>query len=156
MIQLVDIAPEFRMYNQGGSCVHVTTVMLLRWLGLYDIGEKWRRSYRGGESPGPHRKKLEAMGLKYAMTTDTDLSLIEYGIQSRRGAGVTWGGAHCVALVGKIDEQAVLLDNNSPKNFKFRPWNTFIREFDRCGGWAFVILSGRVPPPVPIGRGRYV
>lgn len=150
---IVDLAPSLRLRNRQSSCVHATTSMALRWVDLVDLSNKWWNTYKGGESPGPHNRKLLSNGVKFAVTTDGDEKLLEYAINSRRGAGVTWGGAHCVFLAGRIERngqrQAVILDNNRPNEFKYQEWNAFLREFKRCGGWAFVILSGDVPPPVP-------
>lgn len=149
--QLADLAPSLRQRNLDSSCVHATTVDLLRWLGMYDEADQWYANYRGGESPGPHRAKLDASGLKYVMTTDGDESVLEYAVSSRRGAGVTWGGAHCVALIGRERDQAVLMGNGPRAMTEYHrlPWSQFLSDWRNCGGWAFVILSGEVPPPTP-------
>lgn len=151
--QLMDVAPTYRYRNPDGSCVHCSTVHQLHWLGLHDKGQQWKSRYRRGESPGPHRSKMQREGLNYLMTSDGDIRVIEYGLASRRFVGVTWGGAHCVNLVGRINhngqQYAVILDNNQIHKFKYQPWDSFIAEWKRCGGWAFVITSGEVPPPSP-------
>lgn len=58
-IPVINIAPEFREWNWGGgSCVHASTVMQLRWSGNYDMAAFWRKTYIGGESYNGLTSKL--------------------------------------------------------------------------------------------------
>ena len=148
----VDVPPEWRQRNWSdptGSCVHATTISLLRWQGLYQEAAEWKRRYGGGESAGPHTRKMKDMGLKYVVTTDSDVRLLEWALATRRGCGVTWPPGHCVALVGKEHGQAVILDNNRVGDYRRVPWSDFLSTWRRAGGWAFAITNGKVPPPVP-------
>lgn len=147
--QITDIAPPFRQRNRASSCVHASTVMHLRYLGLYEQANYWWKNFRGGESPRPHKEKMDLLGFRYVMTSDGDPQILEWAIANRRGAGVTWGGPHCVCLVGRVNGNAVILDNNRINEYIQQPWNEFLNEWRNCGGWAFVILDGVVPPPTP-------
>lgn len=162
---LADIPPEWRQSNWGtGSCVHATTVSLLRWQGLYEIADEWRRTYSGEEATAqePHTAKMEHFGLKYVVTTDGDDSLLDWAIATRRGAGVTYPRGHCVAVIGKEvqiptdprygDEPkicAVILDNNHVNYRDYLPWHAFLEGWRDAGGKAFAFTSGQVPPPTP-------
>ena len=147
--QLMDLAPPLRRSNPDGSCVNCSVVMCLRWLGLYDNANQWWSRYRGGETDWSTRQHMGREGIDFAMTDDGDHRLLEWAIANRRGAAVVWGGAHCVNLVGRENGYAVILDNNQIGRFKRQPWSQFLREWRRCGGWAFVVLDGQVPPPLP-------
>lgn len=147
--QPADLAPCFRRSNPDGSCVHCSTVMQMRWLGLYDWSDYWWSTYRGGESDYGLQRKLLREGFDFAVTHDGDSRMLEWAISSRRGAVITWGGAHSVWLVGRENGQAVILDNNHIGKFRYQPWQSFLREWRSCGGWAFVILNGQVPAPTP-------
>lgn len=161
---IADVPPEFREKNWGtGSCVHATTVILLRWQGLYDVAEDWRRSYSGGEATAqfPHTAKMEKHGLKYVVTTDGDLGVIDWAIRTRRGCGIAWPSGHCVALIGKEVHVpntqygsepkicAVILDNNHIDRFDYIPWSVWVGQWQRLGGYAFAFTNGKIPPPVP-------
>lgn len=147
---VVDLAPSLRQRNwmgaTGGSCVHASTISLLRWQGLDDVADEWRKRYSGGEGPGPHCQKLASMGLKYVVTTDGDWSLIEWACATRRGCGVGLKAAHCIDVVGLEGDTVITMDNNHPQKFDRLTRAEFKREWD---GWAFAIVSGTVPPPVP-------
>lgn len=149
----MDLAPTFRYRNPDGSCVHCTTVMLLHWQGLHNEATTWKGKYRRGEYASRHQGRMDAEGLRYAMTTDADERLLEWGINSRRYCGVVWNGPHFVNLVGKVNRNgrphAVILDNNAIHKFIYQPWPEFIANWRRSGGWAVVILSGAPPPPTP-------
>lgn len=148
----VDLAPKFRQRNwtQGGqgSCVHATTVMLLRWQGQYSIAESWKQAYGGGDNPIAHERKLKEVGLRYVMTDDGDERLLDWAIATRRGCGVSWPSRHFVALVGRDGDTAIILDNNRVGKYTYRPWSEFVSEWKSCGGWAVAFLY-EVPPPVP-------
>lgn len=147
---LAPIPTELRERNYaGGSCVHATTVTLLRWVGMHAKADQWRSKYSGGESSGPHTRKLSAEGLTFAMTNDGDERLLDWALETRRGCGVTWPERHVVALVGKQNGEAVIIDNNRPGDYRRVPWDSFIRKWRQCGGWAFAIVAA---PPAPIPR----
>lgn len=150
--QIMDLAPELRELNTDGSCVHISTANLMRWLGLFDEAEEYRARYSRGEVPDRHQRKLDAFGVRYAMTTDGDTSLLEWAIANRRGAALTWSPNHFINLCGRENGQAVLMGNGPRgiREFYRQPWNEFIAEFERQGGWAVCILDGEVPPPVPM------
>lgn len=149
---MADIAPEFRHRNRGGSCVHMSTSHILHYVELHKDALDWIERYRGGESPGPHKRKLDAWGGKYAMTTDADDDFLEWCIANRRMVGVTTKPAHCLNLVGRVERDgemyAVLLDNNRIDKYEYEPWDSWYRKYKRSG-WAFTILDGDIPPPTP-------
>ena len=56
---VINLAPEFREWNWGGgSCVHASTVMVLRWSNNLELAAWWRKTYAGGESYNGLTSKL--------------------------------------------------------------------------------------------------
>jgi hypothetical protein len=149
--QPCDIPLEWRELNRDGSCVHISYANSMRHLGLHDRAAEYRRRYKHGESPGPHKRKLEEFGAKYAMTTDGDPKLIEYAIANRRMISWTDMSAHYRNLVGRKDGKAVLLGNGPQgrESYQYVPWEEAMRAFNNQGGWAVVCLEGCPPPPSP-------
>lgn len=151
--QTVDIAPPFRRSNPDGSCVNCSVVMSLRWLGMYEEADQWWSRYRGGETDSSTMRHFFNERLNFACTTDGDEELLWWAIATRRMTALTHGGAHCVNLVGAESRggswYAVILDNNQLNRLKYQKWDQFLREWRRCGGWAFVPLDGQVPAPTP-------
>lgn len=151
--QLADLAPELRQRNRASSCVHASTVNMLRYLGLHDQAQQYWSRYQGGEWPSRHKKKLDAMGIRYAVTVDGDDSLLEWAVTNRRPAGVTWGRQldmdHMLNLMGRENGEAVLLGNNVTNEYRREPWAEFLRNWRISGGWAVVLLDGMPPPPTP-------
>jgi len=146
----VNIPLTWREKNYaGGSCVHATTETLLRWVGQPAMAEWWRQTYRGGENAYAHERKLQEAGLRYVMTTDGDVRLLEWALATRRGAGVGWPTRHCTALVGHEGGYAVIEDNNHPGTYTTKPWDQFVQEWQGMGGWAFVLVY---TPPAPVPR----
>lgn len=56
---VVKLPRELREWNWGGgSCVHASTVMVLRWSNNMELADWWRKTYSGGESYGGLTSKL--------------------------------------------------------------------------------------------------
>lgn len=157
---LADIPEEWRQENWGtGSCVHASTVSLLRWQGLFELAEEWRRSYSGGEATAqePHTAKMERFGLKYVVANGDDdefNEFCEWAVATRRGFGVAHPRGHCVNCFGKVMHNgewcAYVIDNNHPERPEYYEWNQFMRECRALGGHAFTFTSGKIPPPTPV------
>lgn len=147
----IDIPPEWRHSNYAlGSCVHATTESLLEWQGLHDQAQEWRRRYSGGEATAqpPHTRKMDSMGLKYVVTNNGDVELLEWACATRRGCGIAYPAGHCIALVGHENGQAVFLDNNHVGRLDREPWDGFVAKWKRIGGNAFAFVYNP-PPPTP-------
>lgn len=140
----------YRQHNQGPSCVFASVSNSLRNVGLFDAADEfwdmYKMSQMGGESPQGVVAKLNRMHIKVCITGQ-EQDLIN-ALKVGRAPALSWGGAHCVNLIGKIDNTAYILDNNRPGHYVPEPWQSFIRDWHRCGGWAVVILSGRVHKPI--------
>lgn len=149
----MDLPPAYRQRNEAGSCVHATTVMLLRWVGLHDKADEWWSNYHNGEHAARHTDRLEVEGLTFAVTTDGDDDLLEYALATRRGMGVGDTPNHCRALVGRVEHGgrtcAVILDNNHIGKYIYEPWEEWHAGWKNQGGWGFVVLKGQVPPVTP-------
>jgi hypothetical protein len=151
---LAELPRVFHQRNRTGSCVHHSTSHILHYMGLHKEAKWWISTYRGGDSPSPHHSKLKRSGLKYAMTTDGDTDFLEWCIKNRYMMGVTTKPMHCLNFMGRVEKNgrqyAVLLDNNRPGYLEHDPWDSWFQKYKRSG-WAFTILSGDIPPPVPTG-----
>ena len=149
----VNLPPAIRESNWGGgSCVHASTVMMLRWQRQYKMAEWWRSRYSGGENWSGWTTKARAAGLKWSGTIGKrDVAFLERAVDTRRGAMVTcMEGRHMVLLVhlDKADvknAQAGILDNNDIGRIKWIPRQQFLNEWNSSYSWACAIVY--TPPP---------
>jgi hypothetical protein len=132
-----------------GSCVWASTISLLRWQGRYHTADWIRRNYGNGEWPDHWIERADKIGLRYAITTDGDVSFLEWACKTRRGAGITvMGGKHMVCLVHLDSQWAALLDNNAPSKYIWVPRETLIAEWKASYGWALTpIYTPAAPLP---------
>ena len=130
----------------GGSCVIASTVSLLRWQGLDELAERFRRLYSGGQSSDSLHAKLDAHDLRYACTTRGDVRFLEWAIRTRRGAGITFYPMHFVNLVDLTPTHAVLLDNNHTERYITLPRREFEARWRAYGGWATTLVYAPAPP----------
>lgn len=149
-LPVVNIPQAFRERNwapyRQGSCVHASTVMLLRWQGHLQLADWWRRTYHSGETWVGLERKLNAAGVRYAQTIRGDVAFLEWAIETRRGAAVVvQAGRHMVCLVHLDKQRAGLLDNNSPARIDWRSREDFLWEWRQAGGWAVTPVYS--PPP---------
>jgi len=151
----LDLPPEFRQRNWGGgSCVHASTVNLLRWMGLFDLADWWRNQYSGGEYSDRLVKRMEAAGLQYAYTTESDFGFLEWACRTGRGAGIFYKPRHAINCVGMDSQYVYLLDNNATNypeqrgTYERVPIDTFKSRWRGYGGFAWSLVY-MPPAPVP-------
>jgi hypothetical protein len=155
---VLDLPPEYRTKNWGGgSCVHASTVTLLRWMGQDELADWWRKNYSGGEYDDRLIKRMEAAGLRYAYIhgrnsgMDAGVQFLEYCTRTRRGAGIFYKPAHAINYVGSDAERVYLLDNNATgypeKNGTYEnvERGAFYRNWDSYGAFAWTLIYN--PPP---------
>jgi hypothetical protein len=130
----------------GGSCVHASTVMCLRWQGLDELAAWWRRTYAGGEHASGLSSKLERAGVRFAYTTSGDVEFLEWACRTRRGCGITYFPNHFICLVHLDQQQAMLLDNNRIDRYLTVPRDEFLRRWQSYGGWACTPVYSPAPP----------
>ena len=148
-IPTVNLPRELREPNWGGgSCVHASTVHLLRWQGHHELADWWRSHYSGGEYAERLNRRLNAAGLKYAFTVDGDTAFLEWALRTRRGAGITFWPSHAVNLVHLDDAWAGILDNNRVDQIIWIRRDEFLRRWRDYGGWAWTLVYNP-PPPAP-------
>lgn len=147
---VVDLPEVMRQKNYlGGSCVHASTITLLRWNGRYEDADWWRANHGHGEYAQRLNAKMEARGLKYAYTTSGDERFLLWCIRTRRGAGIGYKPNHAINLVGLTASHAILLDNNRTGVYEKVPRREFFRRWKQnYGGWAWTLVY-QPPPPKP-------
>ena len=152
---VMDLPIEMREANWGGgSCVHATTVNLLRWQGQPDIAAWWRSAYSGGESSSRLVRRMEAAGLRYSYTTTGQIGFLEWAVRTGRGAGLFYKPRHAVNLVGLDAKYAYLLDNNDINHpervgrYERVPRDVFEARWRAYGGIAWTLVY-QPPPPLP-------
>lgn len=152
---VMDVPLALRTDNWGGgSCVHASTVTLLRWHGLHELADWWRATYSGGESNTRLVNRMEAAGLRYAYTDTGDVSFLEWCARTGRGAGIFYKTNHAINLVGLDSEYAYLLDNNATAypetvgHWERVPRATFEERWRGYGGFAWSLVYSP-PPPLP-------
>lgn len=137
----------------SGSCVHASTLFVMRWQGQYRAADWWRKRYSGGETAKSITDYYEANNMKFACTLNGDPAFLVWATQTRRAAIVWWKPSHCCAFVGisVIDgkEYAIIQDNNRPGTFEKTPLDEFIRQWRDYGGFACTLLLAPSHSPVP-------
>ena len=156
----MDIPPSLRTENWGGgSCVHASTVSLLRWQGQHEMAEWWRANYIGGEYSDRLIKRMEAANLRYAYTLDADMRFLEWCVRTGRGAGLFYKPNHAINLVGLDAEYAYLLDNNDVSRpertgeWERVPRSEFERRWRGYGGFGWTLVY-QPPAPIPHLSGK--
>jgi len=150
-IPWMNLPRALREWNWGsGSCVHASTVMVLRWQGQHELAAKWRRKYSGGETAGGLRYKLDNEGVQYATVKFRgDEAFLDYCSETRRGAVIFYYPSHSICFCGFANRDgqqvAMLLDNNRIDRFIEVPRADFIRHWNGYGGFALTTLFD--PPP---------
>jgi hypothetical protein len=137
-----------------GSCPHATLVSLFRWQGRYATAYHWRHTYGDGDvadatwdSRNNLADKLNREGIRYAYTTDGDVSFLDWACSTRRGCGVTvMGGKHMVTLVHFDKKWAGVMDSNDIDTIIWVPRQVFIAEWENSNGWAVTPVYTPAPP----------
>lgn len=147
----------------SGSCVHASTVYAMRWMGAYELADRWRQAHAGGETEYSIRRFYEAANVQFVSTQDPrdakpgdwhhgDPAFLDWVTSTRRAAIIWFKPSHCCCFVGFTTingkEYAVIQDNNYPGTYEKYPREQFIREWRICGGFGAVPLVG--PPQAPL------
>jgi hypothetical protein len=150
---VMDLPRAMREPNYaGGSCVHASNIMLLRYQGLEELAAWWRRHYAGGERSDRLQERLTAAGVRFASTMNGDVSFLEWACRTGRGCGIFYKPNHSICLVGLDSEYAYLLDNNyvdlpEQRGYEKVPRAEFIARWQRqYGGFAWALVY-QPPPP---------
>lgn len=160
---VLDLPPEMRTKNYaGGSCVHASTINLLKWMQLDELAEWWRRSYSGGETDTRLVARMEAAGLRYAWIhgggdlngngVDDGEEFLMWCVRTRRGCGIFYKPNHAINLVGLDDRYAYLLDNNATDypeqtgRYERVPRGEFLRRWAGYGAFAWTLVYDPTPP----------
>ncbi len=142
---LVYIPKECRQKNFRASCVFASITNCLRFVRLNDIADRFWEQYRGdrnGENPGGLADKLNQWEINYKAVTRRSEDFLMEGLETGRGVAISWGYKHMVNLVGKINNNAYILDNKNPSRYVIQSWSKFMRMYN---GWAVIILDGSPP-----------
>ncbi len=131
--------------KRQGSCVHASLVNHMRWLNMFEMGERWRSTYSDGEWEDQLRRRLDAAGLDYVFTNRSDPRFLDWCSITRRGAICWWKPSHCCTFVGWVKqdgkEYAAILDNNYPGKYELTPREQFIRLWSGYGGFALSLVN---------------
>jgi hypothetical protein len=131
----------------GGSCTHASTVMMLRWCGMYDEADYHRATYSGGEYMESLAAQYDKDGLDYVLERSGNIEVLQWAIRTRRVASITWmGGAHMLNLVDLTDTEAAILDNNAIDRIQWVPRERFESEWKAAGGDAIITVNAPCPP----------
>ena len=161
---VLELPPAVRTRNWGGgSCVHASTVNLLKQMGQQELAEWWRKNYSGGEYDSRLVARLEAAGLKYAWISDprgkdsdgdglTDGEEFFHWCQrTSRGAGIFFKPSHAINFAGMNDTHVLVLDNNAvdyPErvgHYEQYSHADFFRRWRGYGGFAWTLIYDPLP-----------
>jgi hypothetical protein len=147
---LVYLPPEYRQHNSHSSCVFASITTAMRAAHLWDEADKFwgNTNNRGSADAGDAKRALDRAGIKYKMLYHCDEQGIIDALNSGRMVAVTFGSRHCCTIVGKIDNEAYVVDNNRPTKYRIESWDTFLRMHKMSGGWGVVVLSGSTSKPI--------
>jgi hypothetical protein len=113
------------------------------------MGERWRKTYGDGEWDTQLRRRLDAAGLDYVFTTESDPRFLDWASQTRRGAIMWWKPSHCCTFVGFVNrdgkEYAAVLDNNYPGKYEYHEREKFVRMWAGYGGFALSLINEPAP-----------
>lgn len=149
-VPVVNMPRGLREWNWGGgSCVHASNLMELRWHNQLALAKWWRETYSGGESYNGLTSKLRRAGVPFYDTAAGDVAVLERCTRERRGAVIFYYPNHSILFVGFHGDDAYVLDNNRIEAFIKIPKQTFIRNWKGYGGVAIVPTLGAPAPPLP-------
>lgn len=152
-VPAMNLPEDLRQENWGtGSCVHASTISVLRWQGAFRLADWWRKAYEGGETASGIQDKLTRAKVKFYATENGNPQVLEYASKSRRGAILWYFPNHCVTFVGFAEKNgkphALLLDNNRTKNWIWIEKQAFLKAWVGYGGFALCPLGDPPPPPL--------
>lgn len=134
-----------------GSCAHASLISMLHWQNQFQLAQRWKATYGGGEYASRMRQRLDGFGVKYAYTENANLALLDYAHETRRGALLWWKTAHCCTFVGWVEVNgqtyAAILDNNSVEHYELTERSEFHRRWASYGGFALCVLGDPPSPP---------
>ena len=178
---VANIPRSLREWNWGGgSCVHASTVMHLRWQNSMDLADYWRKTYSGGESYSGLTSKLNRNKVPYYATAGGggedvagiiagfnklggwfgtfagDVDVLERCTAERRGGVIFYYPNHSILFCGFTPDgkSAIVLDNNRIEQFIEIPKAEFIRKWRGYGGVCIVPTISNPRPPIPYIAGR--
>jgi len=137
-----------------GSCVHASSIYVMRWHGQYDLADRWRKTYGDGETGSGIMRKLTAANVPFYATAKGDPAVLEYASKTRRAAIIWFFDSHCVTFCGFAKdsdgkEYAYICDNNRTAQFIKIEKQIFIRRWQtQYDGFACCFLGVPLPPPL--------
>lgn len=148
---LIYLPPECRQHNVGPSCVFASITTCLRCAGCWKEADIFFSRYRGPGNPNNTRYRLDQCGAKYKMLFNASSDEIISVLMTGRPIAIAWGGNHFVTLVGKINGNAYIVNNQCPTRYTIVEWNRFMNMHRHQGNWGVYILNGKVPKSVDKG-----
>lgn len=145
---LVYIAPKYRQHNKGPSCVFASITTAMRGAGLWQEADEFWSKYRGPGNPGNTKARLEKSGIRYKMLYNCDEQGLRDAIASGRMVACGWTRKHFATLVGIIDGNFYVVDNNRPNKYIIQSREKFLSCHRQAGGWAVIILDGQPGKPI--------
>lgn len=130
--------------TRSGSCWHASLKSVMNWQHQYKLKNWW--PYQGGEYAERGHRRLDAAGVKYTATTSGNEGVLQWMLDTRRGAVITYWPAHAVTCVHLDQQWAGLLDNNRTQQVIWIPRREFIPNWRGYGGWATTLLYSPAPP----------
>jgi hypothetical protein len=128
--------------------------MAFRWMLEDDIATYWRSNYADGEYASDEwnygsnlARKFDDNDIRYAFTTDPDVSFLEWAIATRRGCGITvMSGKHMVYLVDLTPTEAAIIDPNQIDRVIWVDRQRLESEWLASNHWAVTPCLSPAPP----------
>lgn len=145
---LVYVPPDTRQHNWRGSCVFASITTAMRGAGLWDEAEQFWSKYRGPGNPSNTKARLDKSGIHYKMIYNSDQQAMKEALSQGRMVACGWTPRHFATLVGIIDGDAYVVDNNRPGKYIVQSWSRFLQCHRQAGGWGVIILDGKPGKPI--------
>src|SRR4051812_36047936 len=111
---LIYIQPDYRQHNRASSCVFASGTTACRMAHLWKEADKLWENNHGRADASRLSNALDRVNVKHKVYRhESDQDLIK-ALERGHCLCVTWGGSHCVNLVGNIKGRAYIVDNNHP------------------------------------------
>lgn len=138
-------------WNNEGSCVHASMMMLFGYQGRDDWADFWGENYESGYYHSWLINALEVNEIPYASTYErNNVEFLEWAITEKLGCIVTTGirgkdgkihwGNHMILLVHLDNSEAAIIDPNYPTIIKWMDREKFLKNWFLSNSWATTVL----------------
>lgn len=155
--ELIDLPESLRQQNWRarngqGSCCYAALVAALRAQDQNELATYVQNNYSGGCYAQDLIDVCEKLKIDFAVTQQGDAELLEWAHRTQRAGVIFYYPRHAVTFLGYLTDRkgtqwAVLLDNNSIRNYRYVRKTIFLKNWKtRYGGFGIFPALTPIPP----------